>query len=106
MSREYGVESDGDLFKMQQEAIKRARETALLSQFKNSSEVLTRKEEPTQKPQKKSLLFGENNPFSSILKNFKTDDLLLLVILFLLINEEAEDDIILIILFLLFTGMK
>lgn len=106
MAREIGIESDGDLFRMQQEAIQRARETATLSQFNDTKIHQTDVKEKIEKQQKKSLLFGGENPFSNILKNFKTDDLLLLVLLFLLINEEAEDDIILIILFLLFTGMK
>ena len=104
MSKEIGVESDGDLFRMQQEAIKRARETAKLTHFDDKPLL---NQETTAKPiKKKSFLFGDNNPFSSILKGFKTDDLLLLVVLFLLISEESDDDIILIILFLLFTGMK
>lgn len=107
LAREIGVESDGDLFKMQQEAIKRAKETSMLSHFNDSSSHQTEIKEKCEIPlHKKSLLFGGESPFSNILKNLKTDDLLLLALLFLLINEEAEDDIILIILFLLFTGMK
>ncbi len=106
MAREIGVESDGDLFKMQQEAIKRAKETSMLSQFNDSQNNHSDNIKKLEKHHNKSLLFGGDNPLSNILKNFKTDDLLLIVLLFLLINEEAEDDIILIILFLLFSGMK
>ena len=125
-SKNHGIESDGELYKMQQEAIRRARETANSAQKSPSrshnderrhdnSKHLAPKEpecehklEPSHN-EKRGLfnIFGSgssNNIFSNIFKNFKLEDILLILVLIMLVNDESDDDIIIIIAFLLFFG--
>ena len=98
----YNIDSDGQLFKMQQEAIKQARETAsratLPVPVKKAS--FTIKKKPSS-----NIIKKENKNFlSRFFKTLKTDDLILIGILILLIYEDADDDIILVIIFLLLSG--
>lgn len=128
--KSYGVESDGELFKMQQEAIRMAREmsrAATLPMQGHSANEDTYKPEPETDIETfgKSLSLSEEKPLESAAKrqsllgglfgggkgllggfftNIRTDDILLLVLLFLLITENADIEIILIIGFLLIVG--
>lgn len=130
-TKSYGVESDGELFKMQQEAIRRAREmskAATLPLPPHAQEAAPEREPapalpPAPAPEsqplseekaldslKKHSLFGGlfgghgKGVLGGILSNLKMDDILLLVLLFLLLTEHADTDIILIVGFLLIAG--
>lgn len=109
MYRGIGVESDGELYKMQQDAIRRAKETASQSSFKSTpheeTNAIQAKTEIIEAPTKRGLFSGGGG-LSKLFGGFKSDDLLLLAVLFLLVNENADEDIILIVAFLLFSGMK
>ena len=102
MSREYYIESDGDLFKMQQDAIQYAKNTAAQSKFI--------KPEPLEKSPKKRLLYDKNgtgiNGFlQGFLKNIKFDDLILVAIIIIMINENADEELILLLILLFVLGL-
>ena len=108
MYREIGIESDGQLYKMQQDAIRRAREAAASAQLKPPEKehhnhgteqgIVIRERE-------KHNIFPIGG-FTKLLKNFKGEDLLLLGLLFLLLNEGAEEELILIVVFLFISGFN
>lgn len=112
-----GVESDGELYRMQQEAIQRARETAKSATL--PPEPMRRDRyymnEPEQiscripeKHQKHNDLFnfkGISNIFSGLFKNLTMEDILLLGVLILLLMDDADDEIILLVLFLFISGI-
>ena len=107
----------GDLYKMQQEAILRARETrakSTLPPIADPAPPATEPERPPATEKKQGILGMFSGLFSGgssgnglgggFLSGIKSDDIMLLLILYLLIKEGADDDIVLIFVFLVLSG--
>ncbi len=95
-----GVESDGELFKMRQEAVQKAREMSRNATLPN----------PECSPCKDIKKFEEKSSgisgkLSSLFKRFDKEDLLLLAILILLMTDDADDEIIIMVLFAFICGI-
>ncbi|MBE6904254.1 MAG: hypothetical protein E7480_06565 [Ruminococcaceae bacterium] len=94
-----GVESDGELFKMRQEAVKKAREMS------RNATLPIPENPPCESVEKSSGKIGISGKFSSLFKNFDKEDFLLLAILILLMTDNADDEIIIMVLFAFICGL-
>lgn len=112
MYGKYGVDSDGELYKMQQDAIRRARETAKSATL--PPEPCCEKEYPFHEiedkhcrtPEKTKKEFkGLGNIFSGLFQNFSIEDLILLGLLVLLLIDDADDEIVILVLFIFICGI-
>jgi len=114
-----GMESDGDLYKMEQEAVRRAYEAREKSRAQRP---------PSAAPQASAPFFAESSPrqaepslrpadaerpperkrnggiLGGLLNNLRFDDILLILLMILLIQEDTDFDLILILGFLLVSG--
>lgn len=111
-----GVESDGDLYRMQQDAIRQARESARNATLppeiprRNIHREEQRQPQcPAPKSHRKHKdgceTKGLSSIFSGMFSNFSMEDILLLGLLILLLMDDADDEIIMIVMFLFVCGL-
>ena len=110
MYSELGIESDGELYKMQQDAIRRARETAAgakLPRPESEAPIPTQAALPPDvvKREEGKNLFG-GFELGKLFKGVNGEELLIVGVILILLLEEAPEELILILLFVLFSGGK